>query len=282
VADPAPEVHQAEPVQAQAQHQAPEPAELVHQAPWPGSVNPAGSPVPDVLTGAHVRRLMRAHGVTIERVAVSLGVTRARVQQVRERGLSGLPYVLDWLQGITGRAPALARGVWWHDQGRPPGLPGPEPAELVTAAPGGPPCGSDPPMASPATDYPINPHGFSVALTQRFRPIQARAMRTRHADIRTRRAPMRTRWQPLQPVQAGARLPCPGLAGRPGGRAGGLAPRGQAPPWVSRPVRHPPPGVAASADRLQPSPVFCIQPFRSSPHDQHRQAFHRSPARPCP
>jgi len=82
----------------------------------------------------------------------------------------------------------------------------------------------------PATDYPIIQHGFSVALTQRFRPIQARPMRTRHADIRTRRAPMRTRGQPLQPVQARAPVPCPGPAGRPGGRAGGPAPRGQAPP----------------------------------------------------
>jgi len=227
--EPAPEVHQAEPVQ------------VADQAPEPGSVNPAGSPVPEVLTGAHVRRLMRAHGATIERVAVSLQTTRARVRLVRERGLSGLPMVLDWLQGITGRAPALAGGIWWHDQVRRPGLPRPEPAELVTAAPGGPPGASDPPMASPATDYPIIPHGFSVALTQRFRPIQARPMRTRRAEIRTRRAPMRTKWQPLQAVQARARLPCPGPAGRPGGRAGGLAPRGQAPP----------PGVAASA---APSP----------------------------
>jgi hypothetical protein len=179
---------------------------------------------------------------------------------------------------------------------------------------------------SPATDYPINPHGFSVALTQRLRPIQARAMRTRRADIRTRRAPMRTRWQPLQPVQARAPLPCPGPAGPPSGRAEGPAPRGQAPPLgvaasaapspgcrgqcgtlprVSRPVctgcGTPPLGVAASADGLMPaghwpdipsaarhfpelSPRFPRRcpTFRSSPHDQHRQAFHRSPARPCP
>ena len=153
-------------------------------------------------------------------------------------------------QPLQGHAPPHRGRAWQAMGGAAPGQHGPGKAR-TRAWPGACSWGLADKSPSPATDYPIIPHGFSVALTQRFRPIQARPMRTRRADIRTRRAPMRTRWQPLQPVQARAPLPCPGPAGRPGGRAGGLAPRGQAPPL----------GVAASA---APSPGCrgqCGRPF---------------------
>lgn len=82
------------------------------------STTPLVSAVPmlanvDHLTGETIVRLMRAHGRTLESVASGMGVSQARVRAVRERGVAGLEYVLDWAEGITG-VPQLS----WCDVAR--------------------------------------------------------------------------------------------------------------------------------------------------------------------
>ena len=153
-ADPAPEVPQPEPTQVQ--HQAPEPAEplqVANPVPEPAPGAPVGAPVPDALTGAQVRRLMRVHRATIGGVATRMQLSCARVRHVRDRGLSGLPQVLDWLQGITGRPPTMHAGTWWHEQA---GNPGPAPS-LREPAPARPP--AEPLTADPVASvaYPARP-----------------------------------------------------------------------------------------------------------------------------
>lgn len=50
------------------------------------------------LTGAEVCILMRAGGKTIRGVAASMGISQARVRQVRAHGVRGVAYVMDWLE----------------------------------------------------------------------------------------------------------------------------------------------------------------------------------------
>lgn len=52
------------------------------------------------LTGSDVRALMRSHGKTIAGLAGAMRVTQKRVRLVRAHGVSGLAYVLDWLEAI--------------------------------------------------------------------------------------------------------------------------------------------------------------------------------------
>jgi hypothetical protein len=333
VADSGPEVHQAESVQVQhqapepaesvqVQHQAPEPAESVQMAnpvPEPAPGAPVGAPVLDALTGAHVRRLMRVHRATIGGVAARMQVSCARVRHVRARGLAGLPQVLDWLQGITGRPPTMHAGTWWHDQAGNPGpaagLPEPAPArppaEPVGADPAAPvPYPAQPPaeplMADPAAPvpYPARPPAEPL-MADPAAPVPYPARppaepltadpgapvqhpRNTCPSTRPRRArpwPGAPRWpgrpptvrttrrsaargQPIgsswptgcSPGRCPApdraqprRLRCPAPGRPPPARRAGrhrppAGPLDRAPPWVSRPVRRPPPGVAASAD----------------------------------
>lgn len=54
------------------------------------------------MTATTIVRLMRAHGKTIKQCADYLGVPQARVRYVRAHGVSGVGYVMDWMQAITG------------------------------------------------------------------------------------------------------------------------------------------------------------------------------------
>lgn len=65
--------------------------------------DPAGwtpANVPEALSGAAITRMMRKAGWTIPGLAASMGVSQARVRQVRERGVQGRYYVLDWMLAI--------------------------------------------------------------------------------------------------------------------------------------------------------------------------------------
>ena len=55
------------------------------------------------LSAAEIKRLMRSHGKTIRGLAKSMGITMKRVRFVREHGVSGECFVVDWLEAI--RAP---------------------------------------------------------------------------------------------------------------------------------------------------------------------------------
>lgn len=54
------------------------------------------------LTGTTVRKLMRRHGKTIKGLASSMGLTQARVREVRANGVIGAVYVMDWMEGVVG------------------------------------------------------------------------------------------------------------------------------------------------------------------------------------
>ena len=54
------------------------------------------------LTGTTVRRLMRRQGKTIKGLAGSMGLTQARVREVRANGVIGAAYVVDWMEGVAG------------------------------------------------------------------------------------------------------------------------------------------------------------------------------------
>lgn len=54
------------------------------------------------LTGTTVRKLMRRHGKTIKGLASSMGLTQARVREVRANGVIGAVYVMDWMEGVAG------------------------------------------------------------------------------------------------------------------------------------------------------------------------------------
>ncbi len=56
--------------------------------------------LPGMLTGEKVVSLMRHHQVTIDDLASSMGITKTRVREVREQGVHGKAYVLDWLEGL--------------------------------------------------------------------------------------------------------------------------------------------------------------------------------------
>ena len=53
------------------------------------------------LTGEEIRNLMRLNNVTICELAERMRVTMTRVREVRERGVAGNAYCLDWYEGIT-------------------------------------------------------------------------------------------------------------------------------------------------------------------------------------
>ena len=57
------------------------------------------------MTGTVLCRLMRRHRITIRTLAQRLGVSQARVRQVRTQGLSDPHYVRDWTQAITSHDP---------------------------------------------------------------------------------------------------------------------------------------------------------------------------------
>lgn len=54
------------------------------------------------LTAVTIDKLMRKHGKTIRGLAEIMGVTQARVRQVRARGVEGEAFVQDWMQAIVG------------------------------------------------------------------------------------------------------------------------------------------------------------------------------------
>lgn len=56
----------------------------------------------DHLTGPTVVRLMRGHGKTIRGLAAAMNITQQRVRAVRADGVTGVAYVQDWMQAITG------------------------------------------------------------------------------------------------------------------------------------------------------------------------------------
>lgn len=66
----------------------------------PASWTPAN--VPESLSGAAITRMMRRAGWTIPGLAASMGVPQVRVREVREKGVQGRYYVLDWLLAIGG------------------------------------------------------------------------------------------------------------------------------------------------------------------------------------
>lgn len=57
------------------------------------------------MTGPALCRLMRRHHLTIRVLAHRLGVSLARVRQVRTHGLRDRYYVRDWVEAITGVDP---------------------------------------------------------------------------------------------------------------------------------------------------------------------------------
>jgi hypothetical protein len=60
---------------------------------------------PCVLSGHEVVRMMRQHGMTIQKLAFRLGKTQKRVRQVRSEGLQDPLAVRDWWEAITGEDP---------------------------------------------------------------------------------------------------------------------------------------------------------------------------------
>jgi len=52
------------------------------------------------LTGAEIRKLMRINKKTIRDLSVKYGITQKRVRYVRERGIKGRCWVLDWVEMI--------------------------------------------------------------------------------------------------------------------------------------------------------------------------------------
>lgn len=58
--------------------------------------------VPDYLSGEAIVRIMRRAGWTIPGLAASMGVSQARIRQVRERGINGRVFVLDYLLALGG------------------------------------------------------------------------------------------------------------------------------------------------------------------------------------
>ena len=57
------------------------------------------------MTGKGLCRLMRLHRITVRTLAQRLGVSQARVRQVRTQGLTDWNYVRDWHEAITGVDP---------------------------------------------------------------------------------------------------------------------------------------------------------------------------------
>ena len=53
-----------------------------------------------MLSGEKVVSLMRLHQVTIDELAASMRITKSRVREVREQGVHGKAFVLDWLEGL--------------------------------------------------------------------------------------------------------------------------------------------------------------------------------------
>ncbi len=56
--------------------------------------------LPGMLSGEKVVSLMRLHQVTIDELAASMRITKSRVREVREQGVHGKAFVLDWLEGL--------------------------------------------------------------------------------------------------------------------------------------------------------------------------------------
>lgn len=56
--------------------------------------------LPGMLSGEKVVSLMRLHQVSIDELAASMRITKSRVREVREQGVHGKAFVLDWLEGL--------------------------------------------------------------------------------------------------------------------------------------------------------------------------------------
>jgi hypothetical protein len=76
---------------------------------------PNTTTLPDSLSAAAVRRIMRQHRVTIRKLASALHITQKRVREVRCRGVCGPMYVWDWIEAITGeREGAVVALIAWR------------------------------------------------------------------------------------------------------------------------------------------------------------------------
>lgn len=53
------------------------------------------------LTGAEIRSMMRENNKTISGISAAWNITQKRVRYVREHGVTGLCFVMDWIQFIT-------------------------------------------------------------------------------------------------------------------------------------------------------------------------------------
>lgn len=54
------------------------------------------------LSGTDIRSMMRENNKTIAGVAAAWNITQKRVRYVREHGVTGIFYVMDWIQFMTG------------------------------------------------------------------------------------------------------------------------------------------------------------------------------------
>ncbi|WP_432263071.1 hypothetical protein [Cupriavidus sp. TMH.W2] len=68
------------------------------------SVTKARGPETMRLSGKMITALMRLNGKTIESLARAMGITQKRVREVRERGVAGEGYVLDWVEALSASA----------------------------------------------------------------------------------------------------------------------------------------------------------------------------------
>ena len=53
------------------------------------------------MSGETVRRAMKQNGKTIRSLAAAMNITQTRVRHVREHGVTGNAYVLDWIEALT-------------------------------------------------------------------------------------------------------------------------------------------------------------------------------------
>jgi hypothetical protein len=71
-------------------------------------MNATRNPAAAKLTGAQIVKAMRHYRVSIREVAAHMQITLKRVREVRALGVTGLHYVLDWQEGVSGAARARA------------------------------------------------------------------------------------------------------------------------------------------------------------------------------
>ena len=59
------------------------------------------------MSGTEIKRMMRAHGMTIRELSRVMDITIKRIRFVRENGIADKNIVRDWIEGITGADPGL-------------------------------------------------------------------------------------------------------------------------------------------------------------------------------